>query len=306
MPEGQPPPIAAPAAATERLGYGIACMLVSVAALSALDATAKWIVATVPVLEMAALRGVFVLLIAMPMVKRAGGMRVLATRRPWAHVLRVGLGLAAFVCFFEALRVLPLATAIAIGFAAPLFMTAASTFLLGERVGIHRWSAVIIGFVGVLVITRPDSGGLVSWPALLAVAASLFFGLAQITVRWLTRTETDMSMLVYQNLGMTLAGFCALPFIWITPSWIEFGLIVATAATLYLGQVFSIRAFRHAPVAVVAPFQYVELLGATVFGYLIWGDFPSSHVWLGAAIVVASGIYITWRETRRAPPPREA
>lgn len=303
MPEGQPPSVAAQAAATDRLGYGIACMLVSVAALSALDATAKWIVATVPVLELAALRGIFVLLIAMPMVKRAGGIRVLATRRPWAHVMRVGLGLIAFVCFFESLRVLPLATAIAIGFAAPLFMTAASTFLLGERVGIYRWSAVIVGFVGVLVITRPDSDGLVSWPAVLAVVASLFFGLSQITVRWLTRTETDISMLVYQNLGMTIAGFCALPFVWIAPSWMELVLIAATAAMLYLGQAFSIRAFRHAPVAVVAPFQYVELLGATVFGYLIWGDFPSSHVWLGAAIVVASGIYITWRETRRANRP---
>ncbi len=214
-------------------------------------------------------------------------------------MLRVLLGLVAFVCFFESLRDLPLATAIAIGFAAPLFMTACSTFLLGERVGVHRWSAVVIGFVGVLVITRPDSGDMISWPALLAVIASLFFGLSQITVRWLTRTETDASMLVYQNLGMTLAGICALPFVWVTPSWEILGLIVISAGALFVGQIFSIRAFRHAPVAVVAPFQYTELLGATIFGYLIWGDFPNSHVWLGAAIVVGSGIYITLRETRR-------
>jgi drug/metabolite transporter (DMT)-like permease len=106
-------------------------------------------------------------------------------------------------------------------------------------------------------------------------------------------------MLVYQNLGMTLAGACVLPFIWVTPDWSILLLILLSAAALLVGQMFSIRAFRHAPVAVVAPFQYAELLGATVFGYLIWGDFPQSHVWLGAAIVIASGIYITWRETRR-------
>lgn len=300
MPEGQPPVAVAPPATSERLGYGIACMLASTAALSCLDAMGKWIVSGFPVLEMAAIRGVWVLLIAAPMVYRAGGTRVLATRRPWAHVMRVLLGLVAFVCFFESLRDLPLATAIAIGFAAPLFMTACSTFLLGERVGIYRWSAVIVGFVGVLVITRPDSGDMISWPALLAVTAAMFFGLSQITVRWLTRTETDASMLVYQNLGMTLAGACALPFIWVTPSWEILLLILVSGGCLFVGQMFSIRAFRHAPVAVVAPFQYAELLGAVSFGYLIWGDFPSSHVWLGAAIVIASGIYITWRETRRS------
>lgn len=299
MPEGPPTTTAAPPVAVERLGYGIACMLVSVTALSTLDATAKWIVATVPILEMAALRGIFVLLITAPMVRRAGGMRALYTRRPWAHALRVALGFTAFITFFTALRELPLATAIAIGFAAPLFMTAASTILLGERVGIHRWSAVIIGFIGVLVITRPESGEVISWPAFLAIVSSLLFGLSQITVRWLTRTETDVSMVVYQNLGITLASFCALPFIWITPTLIEVLLIALTAGAVFVGQVFSIRAFRYAPVAVVAPFQYTELLGATIFGYLIWRDFPGPNVWLGAAIVVASGIYITWRETRR-------
>jgi drug/metabolite transporter (DMT)-like permease len=299
MPEG-PPTTTAPVLTAERLGYGIGCMLVSVAGFSALDAMGKWIVAALPVLQMAAIRGVCVLALAAPMVQRAGGLRVLHTRRPWAHVMRVVLGLIAFICFFESLRDLPLATTVAIGFAAPLFMTAGSTFLLGERVGIHRWSAVVIGFIGVLVITRPDSDDLVSWPAILAVIASLFFGLSQITVRWLTRTETDASMLVYQNLGMTLAGTCALPFVWVTPSWEILALILVSAGALFVGQMFSIRAFRHAPVAVVAPFQYAELLGATVFGYLIWGDFPSSHVWLGAAIVVGSGIYITLRETRRA------
>jgi drug/metabolite transporter (DMT)-like permease len=302
MPEG-PSTNMVPPATSERLGYGIACMLISVAGFSTLDAMGKWIVAGLPVLQMAAIRGVCVLALAAPMVHRAGGLRVLHTRRPWAHVMRVVLGLIAFICFFESLRDLPLATTVAIGFAAPLFMTAGSTFLLGERVGIHRWSAVVIGFIGVLVITRPDSDDLVSWPAILAVIASLFFGLSQITVRWLTRTETDLSMLVYQNLGMTLAGACALPFIWVSPDWTILVLIVLSAVALLVGQMFSIRAFRHAPVAVVAPFQYAELLGATIFGYLIWSDFPKSHVWLGAAIVISSGIYITWRETRRRARP---
>lgn len=273
-------------------------MVLGVTAFSATDGLSKWIVMAAPILEIVAIRNTLVLLLILPALGRAGGLRALATRRPWAHVLRAATSIGALVTFFAALRELPLATSIAITFASPLFMTVASVLLLGERVGWHRWLAVVAGFAGVVVIAWPGAGGMISWPAALMLLSSLFFALSMTTVRWLARTETDIAMLVYQNTGMMLAGVAGLPFVWQTPGALDLGVIAAMAVTLVIGQVFMIRAFRAAPVAVVAPFEYLELLWASLIGYVVWSEEPAAHVWIGAAIVVASGLYITWREAR--------
>ncbi|MBV8535869.1 MAG: DMT family transporter [Alphaproteobacteria bacterium] len=278
-------------------------------AFSATDGLSKWMVMAAPILEIVAIRNALVLLMILPALGRAGGLRALATRRPWAHVLRAGTSIGALVTFFAALRELPLATSIAISFASPLFMTVGSVFLLGERVGWHRWLAVVVGFAGVVVIAWPDAGGMISLPAALMLLSSLFFALSMITVRWLARTETDIAMLFYQNVGMMLAGVAGLPFVWQTPRPVDLGVIAAMAVTLVIGQVFMIRAFRIAPVSVVAPFEYLELLWASLIGYVVWSEEPAAHVWVGAAIVVVSGLYITWREaraSRRAAAPRPA
>ena len=277
---------------------GIAYMLLGVTAFSATDGLSKWIVTAAPILEIVAIRNSLTLLLILPAIGRAGGMKALATRRGWAHALRAVLSIGALLTFFAALRELPLATSIAISFASPLFMTVASVVLLGERVGWHRWLAVAAGFVGVLVVAWPRAGGMISWPAALMVLSSLFFALSMITVRWLARTETDVAMLFYQNAGMMLAGVAGLPFVWQAPGAVDLAVIAGMAVTLVVGQVFMIRAFRAAPVAVVAPFEYVELLWASLIGYVVWKELPAAHVWIGAAIVVASGIYMTWREAR--------
>lgn len=287
---------------------GISYMLLGVTAFSATDGLSKWMVMAAPILEIVAIRNAMTLLLILPAIGRAGGVKALATRRGWAHALRAILSAGALLTFFTALRELPLATSIAIGFASPLFMTVASVVLLGERVGRHRWLAVGAGFAGVLVIAWPRAGGLISWPAAVMVLSSLFFALSMITVRWLARTETDIAMLFYQNVGMMLAGAAGLPFVWQPPSAAELAVIAGMAVSLVIGQVFTIRAFRAAPVAVVAPFDYVELLWASLIGYVVWDEQPAAHVWIGAAIVVASGLYITWREARarRGPVPADA
>jgi len=277
---------------------GITYMLLGVTAFSATDGLSKWMVMAGPMLEIVAIRNALVLCLILPAVGHAGGVRVLATRRGWAHALRAALSAGALLTFFAALRELPLATSIAISFASPLFMTVASVLLLGERVGWHRWLAVSVGFTGVLVIAWPGTSGVMSWPAAVMVLSSLFFALSMITVRWLARTESDVAMLFYQNVGMMLAGAAGLPFVWQTPRPIDLGVIAGMAATLVVGQVFMIRAFRIAPVAVVAPFEYLELLWASLIGYVVWSEEPAAHVWVGAAVVVASGLYVTWREAR--------
>jgi drug/metabolite transporter (DMT)-like permease len=277
---------------------GITYMLLGVTAFSATDGLSKWMVMAAPILEIVAIRNTMTLLMILPAVGHAGGLKALATRRGGAHALRAALSIGALLTFFTALRELPLATSIAITFVSPLFMTVASVVLLGERVGWHRWGAVVVGFAGVLVIAWPRAGGMISWPAAVMLLSSLFFALSMTTVRWLARTETDVAMLFYQNAGMMPAGVAGLPFVWRAPRAVDLAVIAGMAATLVIGQVFMIRAFRAAPVAVVAPFEYVELLWASLIGYVVWSELPASHVWIGAAIVVASGLYVMWREAR--------
>ncbi|MGQ0663380.1 MAG: DMT family transporter [Pseudomonadota bacterium] len=277
---------------------GVAYMLVGVASMSAMDALIKWAVAALPIMEIVALRAAFAMALLAPVMGWAGGRAALATRRPLAHGLRALVSLAAILCFFEALRRLPLATAIAIGFAAPLFMTALSVPLLGERVGIHRWTAVAAGFVGVLVIARPGTG-VFSLAAMLAIAASLFFAVSMIAVRWLARTETDAAMVFYQNLGILVGSAAYLPVVWVPVAALEVAVMATMAVALVLGQVFTVKALRVAAVGLVAPFQYTELIWAALLGFAFWGEVPEANVWVGAAVVVLSGLYTIWRESER-------
>lgn len=279
---------------------GIAFMVLGIGAFSMTDGLSKWMVMAAPIPEIVAIRNAVTLLLILPLIGRAGGLKALVTRRGPAHALRGVLSACALLTFFAALRELPLATSIAIGFASPLFMTAASVVLLGEHVGWRRWAAVGIGFLGVLVIAWPQAGDVVSWPAAVMVASSLFFAQSMITVRWLARTESDVAMLFYQNIGMMLAGTAGAPFVWQPPTALDLVVIAGMAASLAVGQLFTIRAFRLAPVAVVAPFEYTELLWASLIGYAVWSERPTVHVWIGAAIVVLSGLYVTWREAQAA------
>jgi drug/metabolite transporter (DMT)-like permease len=278
-------------------------MMLSVLALSVMDGVAKWLVAVLPILQLLAIRSALNLVLLTPLVAHGGGLAALRSRRLTGHALRVAVSVAALLCFFEALRHLPLATCIAIGFSAPLFMAVMSVFLLGERVGVHRWAAIVVGFLGVLIIVPPDAQGLLSWAGALMVTSSLLFGVSQVLVRWLTRSETDAAILVYQNTGMLLAGLAGLPFVWTPMTLAEIGGIAAMSVTLTLGQVFTVKSFRAAPVAVVAPFQYTELIWATLIGYVFWSEFPEPHVWSGAAVVVLCGLYMLWREAKAAPSP---
>lgn len=275
---------------------GIGFALAGVIALSGMDGIAKWLVVTLSVFQLLAIRSAFNLVLLSPVVRRAGGWAALRTRSHSWHMLRVVVSVGALICFFEALRHLPLATCIAIGFAAPLFMTVISVFLLGERVGAHRWAAVVTGFLGVLVIVPPDTAGLLSWAGGLMAISSLLFGLSQVLVRRLTRHETDAVILVYQNAGMLVAGVLGLPFVWTPITALELAGIAAMSGILTVGQLLTVKAFRAAPVGVVAPFQYTELIWATLIGYVFWAEFPEPHVWAGAAVVVLAGLYMIWRE----------
>ena len=193
------------------------------------------------------------------------------------------------------LRGLPLAEAVAVSFTEPLFITALSGPLLGEAVGVRRWAAVIIGFVGALIMVRPGTEAFRP-EALLVLTAAFAYALAMVLTRRLTRTETDVALVTYTTL---IAGLASLPFaslVWQAPGSGDLGLFalvgIAGGSAAYL----LVIAYRNAPAAVVAPFDYTSLIWASVFGWMLWREAPEPAVWVGAAIVAAAGVYITRRE----------
>ena len=279
---------------------GIAWMLAGVFLLAVLDALSKHAVSQLSIPVLIAARSAMVLVLLVPWVMRSGGWSVLRTRRPRAHLLRGVMAVCSMLAFFESLRLLPLATVIAISFAAPLFMTLLSVPLLKERVGVHRWGALLAGFVGVSLIVGPQAmDGELGLGAWLALVAAFFYAASMTCVRWLSPTESDLSMLVWQNLTMGLAGAVGLFFVPLEVAPSMWPILALMAILVLVGQRCTFRALRLAPVGVVAPFHYGELLFAAFFGWVFWQEWPGSHVWWGALFVVGAGLFTLWRERAR-------
>ena len=287
------------APAPDRIGLGILHMVAGVFCLGILNALVKLLAARHAIVEIAFFRSLFALIPASAMVIAAGGWRTLATRHPWGHVWRGLCGLCSMYLLFWSFDLLPLADAVAIGFSAPLFLTALSVPLLGERVGAHRWGAVLVGFAGVLVIAHPGGEAVTSLGSVVALASAVTYAFTMITIRKLGRTERSSTIVFHFMLMATFLSAFPLPFFWVTPTPAELGLLIATGFCGGLTQHLITRAYTLAPAAVIGPFNYTAILWATLLGYLIWCDLPDRPVAAGAAIVVMSGLFLVWRETRR-------
>ncbi len=278
-------------------GLGIAYMVIAAGLFALMDGMVKWLGPAYPTMQIVFFRSLFAFVPLGIFILRTGTLRSLRTKRPPGHVVRSFMGLAAMSAFFYAYAHMPLANAIAISFAAPLFITALSVPLLGEAVGVRRWSAVIVGFVGVVIMVRPDAGAF-DLVAMVALAGSVFMALAMIFVRKLSRTETSGAIVFYFSLSATVVSGAFLPVQWVTPSAPDLALLITVGLIGGLAQIFMTTAFRHAPVAVLAPFDYTAMLWAVVIGFFFWGEIPGLNVWVGVVIVAASGIYIVRREAQ--------
>ncbi len=280
----------------ERIGLGIAYVLAAMAAMTVMDAAAKWLGAGYPITEVVFFRNFF----AIPPIAVLvwyGGLASLRTRRLPGHALRAGFGLGAMFCFFTGLRYMPLAEAISIAFAAPLFVTALSGPILKEHVGPRRWAAVIVGFLGVLIITRPG-GDVLRIEALLILAAALSYALFLLVTRHLARSESTSAIVFYTNGIALVVGALLLPFGWQAPTGEDLTIFIAMGLIGGCGSYFIAMAYRNAPASVLAPFDYTTLLVGTLLGWLIWRELPDATVFLGAAVVIACGLFIIRRETR--------
>jgi drug/metabolite transporter (DMT)-like permease len=275
---------------------GIGLMIIAVALFATMDALVKWLGTTYPTLQIVFFRSLFAFVPLSWFLIRGGGLAAMRTQRPVQHAVRSLIGLSALICFFYSYSQMPLANAVAIGFAAPLFMTALSVPLLGEQVGPRRWIAVLVGFIGVLMIVRPDAD-ILSGAAPIALAGTVFYALAMIFVRKLSRTETSTSIVFYFTLTCTVISGVFMPFLWVTPDAAGWVMLITVGLIGGLAQITMTNALRLADLSVVAPFDYTALLWTAGFGFLIWSEVPGIHVWIGTAIVVASGIYILYRES---------
>ena len=278
----------------------IATICAGVAFLVANDAVAKLLTERYAPIQIVFLRNLIAVPIITAVILVAFGAASLRTRHLRLHALRGGIMVTGAWLYFTALIYLPLAEATALVFSAPIFITALSVPLLGEHVGWRRWGAVLLGFVGVLVIVRPGSAAF-QLAALLPVGTALCYAVFMISARWIDRSERLWTMMLF---AMVFPMIYAAPFAianWTPLQGGDIALFVALAIFGSLGLALIGQAFRMAPAAIVAPFDYTALIWATGLGWLIWGDVPMLWTILGAAIIVASGIIIILREARATP-----
>ena len=308
----------ASATAPDRTGRGILLLLGGIFIFSIQDVIVRTVSGTYPVLEFVFIRSVFSILPVLALVVLDGGLPALRVRRPWLHLLRGILMLAAYTTYFLAVASAPLATVVAIFFSAPLILTARSALILREAVGIRRWSAVLAGFGGVMLILQPSDGIAFAPGALIAIVSAVFYALSMIIARRLGKVDSGVSMVASQSLvylllaglaGLTMQGFDppadaypAIAFLlrdWVMPTSFDLGLMAICGLIAAAGFYGLTQAYRVAPTSVVAPFEYTGMIWGIVWGYAFWGEIPGVPTWSGIAVIVGAGLYVLHREAAR-------
>ncbi|MCC7049432.1 MAG: DMT family transporter [Alphaproteobacteria bacterium] len=277
----------------------ILTLMVAMTVVPVMDAIAKHLSATLPVNQITWARYVFHLALAVPMMLMLHPARELRPARLALQLLRGLMLVISTYTFFLGVAYLPLADALALAFIAPLAVTALSPLLLGEHVGARRFTAVAVGFLGALVIIRPGSG-LMHWAAAYPLAAGISYALYVVLTRKLAGTAPPLVTLVYGAIIGALVTSASLPFAWKAPAPAEWGWMVAIGLCAALAHYLIIRAYEHAPASLLSPFSYIEIVSASALGYFCFGDFPDGWTWVGIAILIASGVYISLRERKLA------
>jgi drug/metabolite transporter (DMT)-like permease len=272
---------------------GIGLMVVSVCVFAFGDTLGKFIVATYSVGQLLLLRSAAALIVLSPLIWR-NRRKFLSLERPRMQLFRVVLSTLEVAAFFLATVYLPLADVVTYYLATPIFVTALSAIVLRERVGWRRWSAILIGFCGVLIALRP-SAQTVSWPAMIALAGSMAFAVLMLITRSL-RATPDIVLASAQFIGSLAFGALLAPFGWIAPTLGGLSLFVAAGCISVAALLCGNRSLKLAPASVVVPYQYSMMIWAVMFGYVVFGDVPSWATILGAAIIIGAGLYIFLRE----------
>jgi drug/metabolite transporter (DMT)-like permease len=280
----------------DSVGKAVAWLLLGVVGGLGLDLCAKELLQSYSLNQFIFLRSVAGLLIFMLLARQFGGWRSLATQRWRWHLLRTALATITMFGFFYGLSRMPLVNALTLAFTAPLIVTALSVPLLGEHVGWRRWTAVVIGFAGVLLILRPGAGT-ISLASIAVLIAAAGYALLALTSRHLGKTETSFALSIYVIIGpMLVSGILSVDGEWTAPDakgWVLFVLAGACSVIAWIG---IIGGYRRASPALLSPLEYTALVGGAIAGYLIWDEIPDRWVVIGASIIIGSGLFVVYRE----------
>jgi drug/metabolite transporter (DMT)-like permease len=286
---------------------GIALMAAGIFLFAVNDALGKWLVATYSVGQVLLVRSLAALALLAPFIWRDRASFAVAPRRG-LQAVRAAFATIEVACFYWAVAYLPLADVMAYYLAGPIFVTAIAAIVLREPVGWRRWTAVLVGFAGVVICLRPGTATL-SWPALIALAGSFTFSLSMIATRYLRGTG-DTVLVTTQTVAALGFGAIAAPFAWVPPSPRDLALLALLGMVAMVAHVCVNRSLKLAPASIVVPYQYTTIIWAVAFGYLVFGDVPDLAMLAGAAIIIAAGLFILARERRLArrepsfePPP---
>jgi drug/metabolite transporter (DMT)-like permease len=287
--------------------HAILVKSLSVLLFALMSVLVRWLGDRVPLGQVVFFRSAFAIMPVLVIFAWRGElMAAVRTDRPLGHIGRGMISVAGMFLNFAALARLPLADANALSFASPLITVALAALILKEQVRVYRWTAVAVGFAGVLVMLWPylDVGHMMASAsatvgAMCAIAAAFTNAGSVIQTRRLTASETTSSIVFYFSLICMLFGACTLPFAWHTPTAGELAALIGIGFIGGLSHIFLTESYRHASASVVAPFDFVAMLWAFVFGYAFFGEIPTVYVFIGSAIVAGSGLFVIWRERQR-------
>jgi len=275
---------------------GIGMMLLGILLFSLNDVMGKWLVATYTVGQLLLIRSAAALAVLAPFIVRQDVMRTLKPERPRLQLIRAVLGSIESGLFYLAVSYLPLADTMTIWMAAPVWVVVLAALILGEKVSVGRWLAVLAGFVGVVVTLAP-SGASLSMPALVALLGSVLFAVLMIAGRSLRGTP-DVTLVGWQTFGTLLLGAALIPFGWVTPTLIDTGLLALLGIVAMVAHLCVTRSLKLAEASVVVPYQYTLIVWALVFGWLVFADWPTPQMLAGAGLIVAAGLALIVMERR--------
>ena len=270
--------------------------------LSIMDAIAKWLVEdALDPIQLLAVRSWFVITILFAYYSVKNRRVEITPTRPIAQGIRGLFGFLAPYCFFKSFQTLPLADATIIFFSGIFMITALSWPLLKEKVGVHRWSAIIVGFIGVVIAMNPEGGGqMIGY--IYCLIASLTYALLFLSGRWLSKTESVISLVFSFNLGLAVVCTSLAIFVWVPMTASMLVIVFLFSMLAMSGHICLTTAFSKAPVSVVAPFEYTGLIWTVLLGYFFWNEIPASNVIIGAFIIVSCGLYVIYRESKNKQP----